>query len=405
MDVEHCVSKYLLEISSRLREEGNEPCAAQIESCILSLRRAHWYEMSVGLLEALKNPSVLKSPYEFHSNVLVPIRSDLSPAIYVQFVYFICVLSGEYDSQKALAVIEEASHIVREDAQSSFALVCIRALLLLRECTEEEAMCAAVGSDSFLARRLLDDVDECLKRLQVHEIDPLLVGLQCLARGRDYELRRMYSAFYNNAFDLVKHAEKAEMPLTEAELGALAYKTAIAALLSEETYNFGRFLNFPVFTSLLNRSHSWLLQLAEVCNQGSISGFEEFWTRYEKPIREIPELFSAASALRRKVQVMALLHLVFCATFNERVFRFSTIAARCGVDEKGAELLVLEALAQGVIRGRIDGLLKTVHIGWVEPRVLNLKEVRALSEHVSAWKVTVEDLAEKMRCKTSKILN
>lgn len=405
METEGNVSTYLLELSSRLRAEGNETSANQIEACILSMRRAHWYEMSVGLIEALKNPSVLRAPYEFHSNVLAHIRSDLAPAIYVQFVYFICLLSEDYDYQKALALIKEASYTVREDVQCRYALMCIHALLLLRECTEEEAMSAAVGSNSYLARKILDEVDECLQTLQIHEVEPLLVGLQCLARGRDYELRRMYSVFYNNAFELVKHAEKAEMPLTQAELAALAYKTAIAALLSEETYNFGRFLNFPIFMALLKISHPWLVQLVDVCNEGNVSAFEDFWAAHEAKIRGIPEIFTAASALRRKVQVMALLHLVFCAAFNERVFPFSTIASRCGVDEKGAELLVLEALAQGVIRGRIDGLLKTVHIGWVEPRVLNLKEVRALSEHVSTWRSTVEDLVQKMNLKTSKFLN
>lgn len=405
MDVEPYVSSYLLEMSSRLRTEGNEECAKQIESVVLCLRRAHWYEMSMGLLEALKNPSVLKAPYEFHSHVLAPIRTDISPVIYVHFVYFICLLSEEYDYQSALALIDEASYTVREEIQCKYALKCIHALVLLRECTEEEAMSAAVGSNSYLARKILDEVDECLQTFQIHEVEPLLVGLQCLARGRDYELRRMYSVFYNNAFDLVKHAEKAEMPLTQTELAALAYKTAIAALLSEETFNFGRVLNSPVFISFLKKTHPWLIQWVDICNEGNVSAFEDFWVAHEDKIKQIPELFTAAAALRRKVQLMALLHLVFYAPFNERVFPFSTIAARCCVDEKGAELLVLEALAQGIIRGRIDGLLKTVHIGWVEPRVLNLKEVRALSEHVSSWRRNVEDMVKSMSAKTSKILN
>lgn len=403
-NTEHTVQNFLLDTSRRLRDEGNVLSAERLESVLLEFQRRHWHEMSMGLLEVIKDPRVLVTPYEFHANVLTSIRADIAPMVYVQFVHFICLLSPEYNFQKATALLDEAAVLIHECLQSQNALKCIRALLLLRECTEEDAMSAAVGSNSYVARKILDEVDQYLQKLQTHEVEPLLVVLHSLARGHDYELRRMYSVFYNNAFEVVKHAEKAEMPLTDAELSALAYKTAIAGLLSEETFNFGRFLNFEVFVSQLSKSHPWILQWVNICNEGNVGAFEAFWKTNENKIKDIPELYTAAAALLRKVQLMALLHLVFYAPFNERVFSFSTIAARCGVEEKAAELLLLEALAQGIIRGRIDGLLKTVHIGWVEPRVLNLKEVFALSEHVSSWKRNVEALAQSVSTMTAEIV-
>eukprot|EP00796_Vickermania_ingenoplastis_P004055 gene4055-2905_t len=401
--MEYVVQNYLVDIGTRIRQEGNDASANLIESIVLEFQRRHWHEMSMGLLELITDSNVLTAPYEFHSKVLAPIRADIAPMVYVQLVHYICLLSSEYNFEKAMALLDEAATSVRDCRQSGNALRCIRALLLLRECTEEDAMSAAVGSNSYVARKILDEVEQYLQTLQIHEVEPLLVELHCLARGHDYELRRMYTVFYNNAFDVVKHAEKAAMPLADSELSALAYKTAIAALLSEETFNFGRFLNFQIFVAHLSKSHPWLLQWVTICNEGNVSGFETFWMSNESKIKEIPELYTAGAALLRKVQLMALLHLVFYAPFNERVFSFSTIAARCGVEEKAAELLLLEALAQGIIRGRIDGLLKTVHIGWVEPRVLNLKEVVALSEHVSSWRCHVETLAQSVSSMTQEI--
>lgn len=400
---EQMVQNYLLDTAQRLRGEGNSGAAGMVENVILEFQRRHWHEMSLGLLEVIKDPRVLLTPYDFHANVLGPIRADIAPMVYVQFVHFICLLSSEYNFNKASSLLDEASILIRECKQSQNALKCVRALLLLRECTVEDAMSAAVGSNPYIARKVLDEVEQFLQTLQTHEVEPLLVGLHCLARGHDYELRQLYSVYYNNAFDVIKHAEKAEMPLTDTEVSALAYKTAIAGLLSEETFNFGRFLNFEIFVSHLRNSHPWLLQWVNICNEGNVNAFESFWASNESKIKEIPQLYTAAPALLRKVQLMALLHLVFYAPFNERVFSFATIAARCGVEEKNAELLLLEALAQGIIRGRIDGLLKTVHIGWVEPRVLNLKEVLALSEHVSSWRRHVEALASSVSTMTAEI--
>lgn len=397
------VDTYLGQLAGSLRQNGGENVAEEIDAALLEFRNYHWHEMSQRLLRALKTSGYLIDRYVFHEKVLSCVRADIAPIVYVQLVYNICMESGDNDVKKSVDLIEEASVAVRECSQSRNALKCVHALLLLRDCNEEDAISGAVGSNSYVARKILDEVEQFLQTLQTHEVEPLLVGLQCLARGLDYELRRMYSVFYNNAFDVVKHAEKAEMPLTSKEISSLAKKTAIAGLLSEETFNFGRFLNFDVFVEHLGETTPWLLEWVNICNEGNVSAFKTFWTTNESNIREIPELFNASSALLRKVELMALLHLVFYAPFNERVFSFLKIAERCGVDEEKAEPLLLEALAQGIIRGKIDGLCKTVQIGWVEPRVLNLKEVFALSEHVSSWRSHVEALVSSVSAMTSEL--
>lgn len=399
------VQHYFLDVITHLRQEGNTAVADRLDEVSLQYQRRHWHEMSVLLLEVAKEPNVLRDLYELHSRVLCYIRADIAPIVYAQFIHYITLLSADYSFDKAISLLDSAVASVQGCVQSYNALKCVRALLLFRESPPEGPDdTAAVGSNPYVARKILDEVEQHLQTLQTHEVEPFLVAIHCLARSHDYELRRMYSVFYSNAFDVVKHAMKADMPLTEGEMASLAYKTAIAALLSEETFNFGRFLNFQVFVSQLSVSHPWLLMWVNICNEGNVAAFESFWAQHEDKIRNIPDLYTAAAALRRKVHLMALLHLVFYAPFNERVFTFSSIASRCGVEEKEAELLLLEALAQGIVRGRIDGLEKTVHVGWVEPRVLNLKEVCTLSKHVSSWRAHVEDLSGSVSTMTAALL-
>lgn len=46
------------------------------------------------------------------------------------------------------------------------------------------------------------------------------------------------------------------------------------------------------------------------------------------------------------------------------------------------ELLVMKALSVGLVKGSIDEVDKRVHMTWVQPRVLDLQQVRATS---SSW--------------------
>lgn len=43
------------------------------------------------------------------------------------------------------------------------------------------------------------------------------------------------------------------------------------------------------------------------------------------------------------------------------------------------ELLVMKALSVGLVRGSIDEVDKRVHMTWVQPRVLDLQQVKPLS--------------------------
>lgn len=51
------------------------------------------------------------------------------------------------------------------------------------------------------------------------------------------------------------------------------------------------------------------------------------------------------------------------------------------------ELLVMKALSVGLVKGSIDEVDKRVHMTWVQPRVLDLQQVRATSSRAtsSCW--------------------
>jgi 26S proteasome regulatory subunit N9 len=339
--------------------------------------RRHWFEMSEALLRALRFPDVLSIAYDLHKYAIQPSRADFSPFTYSKLLYLIVFSEPEAkDGSKAFEVLDgaAASMVANGHTQGTHCVNCIRALANMTFGAVLEA------------KRLLDIVSDYVATLQTHEVDSLLLALLYKSRVQEYELGRQYTKFYQTAFDVVNYCERSEMLLLEPEMSALAYKTVIAALLSPETFNFGRLLMFQPFTGRLkDSSDAWLLQWVQLCNDGDVSGFEAFCTVNSEVIRSIPDIAESLPRLQQKVRLMALLHLVFYTPAEQRTFTFQTIAQRCSLSEDSVEELVLSALALKIIEGSIDGLEGLVVVSWVQPRVLSVEEIRELAARLGSW--------------------
>ncbi|RNF26231.1 proteasome regulatory non-ATPase subunit [Trypanosoma conorhini] len=388
---------HLEQLISSMQTAGRTETADVLRRAKDEFARSLWCEMTDDLLLAVRDPMVLESGYELHEKVLKVTRMDMSPMAYVKLLHYIC-FSPNSTLPKALELLDGAiASLAASSEQGENVANCIRALLLLDRYNDDSS--APAGTAASEARSILDRVESFIHSKQMHEVEPVLAALHCQARGKDYEIRQQYTKYYSNAFETVKCAERAEMPIIESDLLSLAYKTALSALLSEEIYNFGKFLNDRRFTERLAASaeHVWILEWLRLCNDGKVKEFEQYAAAHQAEIAANSILSNAFPSIAKKVRLMALLHLVFYTPFNERTFTFDVVARRCAVDEERVEPLLLAALAQGIIMGKIDGLTQEVHITWVEPRVLSLQEVKELAVHVSRWKEKTLGL---MQCMT-----
>lgn len=381
------VGSYLEALEAAL---GSNPQAQQdIRQANTLGNRRHWFEMSEALLRALRHPEVLQVAFDLHEYAILPARADFSPYTYTKLLHLIVFSEPAFSDggEKALKILDSAiaSLTANTHTQGVHCVNCIRALVYLQRGSVLEA------------KRILDTVSDYVATLQTHELEPLLLALLSKGRVQEYEFGRQYSKFYQTVFDVVNYCERSELHLLESEMSALAYKTVIAALLSPDTFNFGRLLMFSSFTDRLNRSSdAWLLQWVQLCNDGDVSGFEAFCTVNVDAIGQIPDVRAALPHLRKKVRLMALLHLVFYTPADERTFTFQTLSQRCCLPLDDVEELLLSALALRIIEGTIDGLEETVEVSWVQPRILNLSEIRELASRVKSWLSLVSDTTKKV---------
>ena len=85
---------------------------------------------------------------------------------------------------------------------------------------------------------------------------------------------------------------------------------------------------------------------------------------------------SAHTCSRVQIQLLAVMELAFERGGGGRPLPFDDIAARCQIGVNDVEMVVMRAMARGLIRGHIDGVARTVHVSWLQPRVLDLNQVR-----------------------------
>merc|ERR1712154_734533 len=75
--------------------------------------------------------------------------------------------------------------------------------------------------------------------------------------------------------------------------------------------------------------------------------------------------------LFEKVCLLCLMEMTFRREATERQISFNEIADATSLPVNQVELLVMKALSQGLVKGRIDQVSAVVHLTWVQPRVLD----------------------------------
>ncbi|PIO29363.1 hypothetical protein AB205_0150160 [Aquarana catesbeiana] len=84
--------------------------------------------------------------------------------------------------------------------------------------------------------------------------------------------------------------------------------------------------------------------------------------------------------------------MTFTRPANHRQLTFEEIAKSAQVNINDVELLVMKALSVGLLRGSIDEVDKRVHITWVQPRVLDIQQIKGMKDRLEFWCTDVKSM-------------
>ena len=168
-----------------------------------------------------------------------------------------------------------------------------------------------------------------------------------------------------------------------------AYYLSVAALVSTSIYNFGELLLHPILDVLANsEDDKWLRDLLFAFNRGDLGAFDLLSDHVE----DNRLLSEHSDHLRQKIYLASLTEAVFRRPPHDRTMTFATISQETKIRPEEIEHLIMKALSLGLLRGTIDQVDEVAHITWVQPKVVDMKQISNMRQRLLEWDSNVNQL-------------
>jgi 26S proteasome regulatory subunit N9 len=334
--------------------------------------RKLWHELTDALVEYFNEPR--SRPQRIMLFVLF-IKSFASKINQLKFVSLGLKAASQYEAEpKNLEFVSSIADQVNKPAsQDAYVYATVEAAsILLRMGNLEEA------------RKKLD---ECERILETFDSVETVVHASFYRISADYHKSKFeFAAYYKNALLFLACIDLDTLTPTERQ--SRAYDLSIAALASDSIYNFGELLLHPILDSLSDTPHAWLRDLLFAFNRGDLGAYDVLTGNVAKNAL----LGQHRVFLYEKISLAALTEAVFRRPPHDRAMTFANIVEETKVQPDEIEHLVMKALSLGLLRGSIDQVAGVARINWVQPKVLDLKQIEDMRTRLKEWDSSVNRL-------------
>lgn len=236
-------------------------------------------------------------------------------------------------------------------------------------------------------------MEEIKKTIQDAEVKLDLILTVTPVHGCFYELSSNYYkllGYHAKYFrDALRYLGCIELcSLSESEQKERAFNLGLAAILGKDVYNFGELLAHPILNSLKDTENNWLVELLIAFNSGDIAKFESLRPKWTSQF----DLHSNEINMRQKISLLCLMEMTFKRVATDRQLTFLEIANETKLPSEEVELLVMKALALDLVRGSIDQIEQKVNMTWVQPRVLDRKQIAGMVQRLDHWCNSVKQM-------------
>ncbi|XP_051219151.1 26S proteasome non-ATPase regulatory subunit 13 homolog B isoform X1 [Lolium perenne] len=262
-------------------------------------------------------------------------------------------------------------------------------------------------------KKLLDEGKTTLDSMV--DVDPSVHSTYYWICSQYYKVCQDYSEFYKNA--LLYLAYTTVESLSEPFKQNLAFDLSLAALLGDNIYNFGELLAHPIIHSLVGTAVEWIYHMLQAFNSGNLAAYQELCKVHGAALAAQPALAQNESGLLEKINILCLMEIIFSRASQDRTIPLSTIAEQTRLSVEDVEYLLMKSLSVSpalpcgcmysivpvtvrsemmkrllsymlqahLIEGIIDEVDGTVHVSWVQPRVLGIDQVKSLRDRLDTW--------------------
>ncbi|KFZ13209.1 hypothetical protein V501_03820 [Pseudogymnoascus sp. VKM F-4519 (FW-2642)] len=355
--------------------EQRDAAPAELQHLFISFEdyweRKLWHQLTDALVEFFNSPESGPQRLAFYKTFILTFADKINQLRLVTLA--LNAATQCRDSQERLSFLNSvAAKVNNPKSQDAYvyAIVAVATVKLeLQDLTGSRA-------DLDNAEKILDHFDS---------VETIVHAAFYRVNADYYQAKLDFASYYRNALLYLACIDLAD--LTPAERRNRAYDLSIAALISTSIYNFGELLLHPILDSLVDED-AWLVKLLFAFNRGDLAAYDVLAGH----ISENKLLSSHKEGLRQKIYLSALTEAVFRRPPHDRAMSFNTIAEETKVRPDEIEHLIMKALSLGLLRGSIDQVDEVARINWVQPKVLDMKQIEGMRLRLQEWDTSVNEL-------------
>jgi len=344
-----------------------------------------WHQLTLQLKEIVKLPSMLKEDniIQLCNKFVADFESKMNPLSLVQ-LGMVALDQHKEDHEQAIKFIERIGEKVKQNDEAA-ALV--------------KVLVGNIKLHKYDKRREVQDIIEEVEKM-LNEIDGVsLVHSHFYLLSSDlYRIDGKHAQFYRASLHYLGCTEHEELSM--ADQTKHAFFLSLAALLGEGVYNFGELLAHKILQSMKGTENEWLIDLLFAFNSGDVTKFRALKPKWSSQ----PDLAAHETVLFEKVCLLCLMEMTFRREATQRVLSFQDIAKETTLPEEQVELLIMKALSQGLVQGRIDQVSGVVEMTWVQPRVLDKDQVKVMMKKIESWSLDVSNMEKMIENQAGEIL-
>uniref|UniRef100_A0A1B0CJ11 26S proteasome non-ATPase regulatory subunit 13 n=2 Tax=Lutzomyia longipalpis TaxID=7200 RepID=A0A1B0CJ11_LUTLO len=342
-----------------------------------------WNELTIKLGTFVKHPALQNEEalVQLYQNFLSTFETKINP---YGLVEILAVVVGHIsDKHEANNFLEKLKEKVKICDEAVWLCKVMQGQIQLEHLNDLEA-----------TKKIIEDLKEILE--EAGNVTPVH-GKYYMLASQYYRLVGQHSDYYRAGLQFLGCSID-DFPLDDWP--QQAFFLGLAALLGEGIYNIGELLAHPILQSLTHTENDWLIDLLKAFNSGDINKFESMKPKWSK----IADLAAQEVKLRQKISLLCLMEMTFKRPANQRTISFGEIAAETKLPLNEVEILVMKALAQGLVRGHIDQVAGVVNMTWVQPRVLDRTQVASMASTLDTWMLSITEMEKLIESRANEIL-
>jgi len=343
-----------------------------------------WHQLTLALCKMVKEPEMCQGTelIALYTNLISELENKINPLSLAQMAGE--VMKQYTDHNEAIEYMEKISPKVTENQEARVLCNIFIARITLNGL-----------EDQVRTKKLLEETEKMLD--EIDGVTPVHGKFYSLAS--DLHCRSgSHADYYKSSLRYLGCTDLEDMD--EDAKGKQAFYLGLAALLGEGIYNFGELLAHPILSLLKGSSSEWLLDLLFAFNEGNIAKFESMKAQWSTQ----PDLLTKENHLREKIRLLCLMEMTFKRKAWDRQLSFSEIATETGLPESQVEVMVMRALSLKLVKGTIDQVDCKVNITWVQPRVLDKKQLANMMERLTDWCKDVSSMQNLLQDEAKSIL-